>query len=56
MDEYPNHWTSQEAQAATAKLVNKMKELDEQLRKRNEMLDVPYKYLQPSMIPISITI
>ena len=56
LDGYPNHWTLQEAQAASEKFVNKMKELDEQLRKRNETLEMPYKYLLPSMVPISITI
>ena len=53
---YPNHWTLQEAQVATTKFVNKMKELDEQLRKKNKMLEMPYEYLLPSMVPNSITI
>ena len=56
MDGYSNHWILPEAQAATAKFVKKLKELDEQLRKRNETLEMPYNYLLPSMTPISITI
>ena len=53
---YPNYWCLQEAQDATTKFVNKMQELDKQLKERNEKLEIPYTYLLPSMIPNSITI
>ena len=53
---YPNYWVLPEAQAASKKFVGKMKELDDQLRKRNESLDMPYDYMLPSMVPNSITI
>ena len=46
----------QEAKDATAKLVNKMQELDKQLKERNKKLEMPYTYLLPTMIPNSITI
>ena len=52
MDGYQNHCILPEAQAATAKFVKKMKELDEKLRKRNETLEMPYNYLLPSMTPL----
>ena len=53
---YPNYWTMEEAQVASRKFVGKMRELDVQLNKRNETMDMPYKYLLPSRIPNSITI
>ena len=53
---YPNYWTMEEAQATSRKFVDKMKKLDDQLKKRNETMDMPYKYLLPSRIPNSITI
>lgn len=56
MGEYQNHWILPEAQAATAEFVKELKKVEEQLRKRNETLEMPYNYLLPSMTPISITI
>ena len=56
LGDYPNYWYLQEAQAATKKFANKMKEIDKQLKKRNKKLEMPYTYLLPSMIPNSITI
>ena len=53
---YPNYWIQKEAQAATKNFVNKMQNLDEQLKKRNETLEMPYIYLLPTLIPNSITI
>ena len=53
---YPNYWCLKEAKDATTKFVKKMEELDKQLKKRNEKLEMPYTYLLPSMIPNSITI
>ena len=48
---YPNYWIQQEAEAATENFVNEMKDLDEQLTKRNKTLEMPYPYLMPGMIP-----
>ena len=53
---YPNYWILKEAKDVTANFVKKMKELDTQLKGRNEKLEMPYTYLLPSMIPNSITI
>ena len=38
------------------KFLSDLKELDEKFTKRNESLDVPYKYMMPSRVPNSITI
>ena len=53
---YPNYWCLNEAKDATIKFVKEMEELDTQLKKRNNKLEMPYTYLLPSMIPNSITI
>jgi len=56
MNAYPNCWTSKETRAATNEFKNKMIDIDEELKKRNEEMEIPYPYLMPSRIPTSITI
>jgi len=35
---------------------SKMNDIDEELKKRNQEVEIPYPYLMPSRIPTSITI
>jgi len=53
---YPNCWTTKEPREATAEFKADMNEINEKIKKRNEMIDAPYTYLMPSKIPSSITI
>ena len=49
-------FVEKEAKAAVEKFRKRLEEIEEEIKERNEDLDVPYTYLLPSRIPNSITI
>ena len=56
MINYPNLWVIKEARDATDKFKENLKALTKKLTQRNKAIEIPYPYLQPDKVPVSITI
>ena len=57
LGEFPEErFTEVKAQDVLKKFGETLKGISEEIKKRNETLDVPYKYFLPTQVPSSITI